>query len=125
MKLESDLVRAVLLAIEASDHDPFEWIGDLNIEGYTKKLVSYHVQLLDEAGFIEAVDLSTIGEYYWAPKRLTYRGHEFLNGIRDPKAWSFAKDVAKRAGTKTLEFLFDAAKAYAKSEFKRITGFDM
>jgi DNA-binding transcriptional ArsR family regulator len=57
VKLDKDLVRDILLAVEASDEDPRGWI-DLSIEGQDKRTLSYHVQLLSEAGFIEAQDLS-------------------------------------------------------------------
>jgi len=38
--------------------------------------------LLHEAGFIEAMDLSTLGGICWKPTRLTYNGHEFLDAAR-------------------------------------------
>lgn len=125
MKLNQDLIREILLAIEASDHDPIEWIDNFAIQNQPERLVSYHVQLLHEAGFIEAIDLTTNSGYEWAPKRLTYQGHQFLDGIRDPKAWRYAKEASKQAGTGAIEFLFQAAKAYAKNEFKKFTGLDL
>nr|WP_240997926.1 DUF2513 domain-containing protein [Pseudomonas viridiflava] len=49
MKLDKDLVREILLAIEASDKAPDSWI-DLTIENRDDDEVSYHVMLLHEAG---------------------------------------------------------------------------
>ena len=37
------------------------------------------MQLLDEAFFLEAQELSSHDGYEWRPKRLTYEGHEFLD----------------------------------------------
>ena len=59
MKLDHDLVRDILLAIEASNGNPLGWIT-LEIPDRTKTELSYHVQILAEAGFIEAQDLCHI-----------------------------------------------------------------
>lgn len=53
MKLDKDLVREILLDIEANDASPDSWI-DLAIDNHGKAEVSYHVMLLHEAGFIVA-----------------------------------------------------------------------
>ena len=57
MKLDKDAVRTILLAIEADKVGPLTWI-DIDVPGLTQHEVSYHVQLLHEAGFVEAQDLS-------------------------------------------------------------------
>ncbi|WP_256675456.1 DUF2513 domain-containing protein [Pseudomonas sp. GXM4] len=69
MKLDKDLVREILLAIEASDKTPDSWIN-LAIESHSKDEASYHVMLLHEAGLIVAQDLCSMSDFDWRPKRL-------------------------------------------------------
>lgn len=124
MKLDKDLVREILLAVEGSDHLPIVWM-ELNLPEYDKRTVSHHVMLLDEAGLIEARNLTTVGNYQWLPKRLTYHGHEFLDSIRDPEIWQKTKAGAAKAGTGGLGFIWELAKAYAKASIAEKTGLDL
>ena len=78
MKLDKELVRQVLLATEASDEDPQGWTT-LELPDRSLLETSYHVMLLDEAGFLTGQDLSSLDGLEWQPKRLTYQGHEFLD----------------------------------------------
>lgn len=73
MKLDKDLVREILPAIEASDKTPDSWIN-LVIESHSEDKISYHVMLLQEAVFIAAQDLRSMSDFDWRPKRLTIRG---------------------------------------------------
>lgn len=95
MKLDKDLVRDILLAIEASDQTPDSWI-DLVIENRSADEISYHVMLLHEAKFIVAQDLCSMSDFDWRPKRLTIRGHEFLDTIRDREVWRLTKPVQRK-----------------------------
>ena len=114
MKLNKDLVREILLQVEASS-EPRGWI-DLAIPGHTEEEIAYHVEILNEASFIEAQDLSSMSGYDWRPKRLTYEGHEFLDTIRDPEAWRFTKETAKNAGVAGIKALFEIGKSYARQK---------
>lgn len=124
MKLEQDLVRQILLAIEASDHVPIKWIN-LTFEGRDPPLVSYHVQLLAEAGFIEAQNLTTHSGYRWEPKRLTFSGHEFLDTIRDNEVWRRTKEGAAKIGGAGVQLLWEIAKGYARQIASDRLGLDL
>lgn len=117
MKMDKDLVREILITIEDSADDPRGWIT-LELEGYSANHVSYHVQLLDEAGYIEAQNLSSLGKdgYEWQPKRLTFQGHEFLDTIRDNELWRRTKDTAKDLSIGGLKALFEIARAFGKQK---------
>ncbi|MEE1866945.1 DUF2513 domain-containing protein [Pseudomonas auratipiscis] len=123
MKLDKELVRQILLAVEAHD-DPQGWM-DLEIEGRPDEEVSYHVMLLDEAGLVAGIDLGSIGQFEWQPKRLTYKGHEFLDSIRDPEIWRRTKEGAEKAGVGGLGFLVEIGKAYCKQMLKDKLGVDL
>jgi hypothetical protein len=104
MQRDMNLIRAVLIAVEQlPDDDKFY---DISVEGHTEPEISNHVRLLDEAGFVEAQDLTTIDHVCWKPMRLTYQGHEFLGGIRSDTVWEKTKTlVLKNTGTLTIEGL--------------------
>ena len=104
MKLDTDLVRQILLMVEEFPFDGS--FHDVEIEGRTEDEISYHVMLLDEAGLLEAVDLSTLSGVCWKPNRLTYDGHQFLDAARSDTVWQKAKTwTTKATGTLTLEGL--------------------
>ena len=109
MKRDMDLARSILFAIEASEDDPRGWVEDLgSFEGHSDTVVSYHVKLLYEAGFIEADDLSTAGEgnFRWLAKQLTWEGHEFIDTARKDSLWERAKRLTlDKTGGLSLELL--------------------
>jgi hypothetical protein len=117
MKLDKDIVREILLKIESEAKDPNGWMT-LEIADHPRKELSYHVQLLAEAGFIEAQDLCRLGPdgYEWQPKRLTYAGHELLDTIRDPEIWRLTKEGAKKVGSNSLTALFEIGKFFVKQK---------
>ena len=115
MKLDKDLVREILLALEKDDGDPFGW-KDLTFDDHTQEEVAYHVCILAEGGFLTAMDLSTMDGADWRPQRLTYDGHEFLDTIRDNQVWKLTKETAKKAGVGGLKVLVEVGKSYAKQK---------
>ncbi len=104
MKRDFELVREVLLAVEASDNT--QGLIDLTLPGHDDKAVSYHVKLLAEAGLIEANDLSTMHGFEWKPRSLTWAGHEFLDAARNDTVWNKAMTKLKgQAATVPFEVL--------------------
>jgi hypothetical protein len=76
---------------------------------------SYHVRILLEGGFITAMDQGSLSNGpYWLPQRLTYKGHEFLDTIRDGKVWNLTKDAVKEVSGASLQVLLEVAKCFAK-----------
>ena len=106
MKRDMDLVRSILLKIEASEGDPRMRIRLGSFEGHSAIEVSYHVKLMTQAGLIEAKDRSTFDGFRWEPQQLTWAGHEFLAAARDGNLWERAKRIAlKQTGGLSLEVL--------------------
>jgi hypothetical protein len=93
MKRNMDLCRRILLDVEASPEATGLGYIQLNIEGHDATEVSYHVQLLSDAGLLEAVNQSYTGPsgFVVNPKRLTYAGHEFIEASRNDSFWQKAK----------------------------------
>ncbi|WP_460128255.1 DUF2513 domain-containing protein [Pseudomonas sp. S3_A09] len=123
MKLDKEIVREILLAVEAND-DAQSWMT-LKIEGRSDKELSYHVMLLDEAGLLSGISLGGIGHFEWQPKRLTYRGHEFLDAVRDGEVWRRTKEGAEKVGGAGLGMLVELGKAYGKQILKERLGIEL
>ena len=105
MKRDIDLVRTILLSIENGKDANGHGFIHLNIPGRSQEEISYHVGLLYEAGLVDAVNLSALKSYEWQPKRLTWRGHQFLDSARDESSWEQAKKELKKIGNSSFEVL--------------------
>lgn len=93
MKRDLDLIREILLHIEEGwgydglrefyYSDPEE----LGITGRTAEEFVYHFRLLVEEGYVDGA--TTIVNV--TLRRLTSKGHDFLDHIRDPRVWTQVK----------------------------------
>jgi hypothetical protein len=93
MKRDMNLVRAILLKVEACcSPDGLE--EEIEIGGYVQNEVFYHIKLLHEAGYLDARDVSGMEEgeaFCWWPGNLTWDGHDFLEAIKKVPAKKTAK----------------------------------
>ena len=107
MQRNMDLARAILLRLEQCPYTG-GW-HEIDLDGYSSEDVAYHIHLLHEAGFIDAINLTTMGSPHpdWKPKTITYLGHEFLESSRDETRWQRAKGLIKEKGG---AMTFDALK---------------
>lgn len=90
MKRDMDVARRILFAIEADEGIPIAAVN-LDLDGVSPVQLSYHVQLLDEAGLIQATNFTSSTGYAWKAHRLTWAGHEFLDNVRDDTRWKTVK----------------------------------
>jgi len=118
MKLDKDLIREVLLQVEASP-DPLGWV-ELVFPGRSYEDVAYHVEKLHEAGFLHADELTSSSGYDWKPRQLTYEGHEFLDTVRDSEVWRTTKETAKKVGSASVEVLFAVGKSVVKQKLMEL-----
>ena len=99
MKLDMDLARAILLQAEAAPPNQFPKI---NLPDHDADAVAEHVQLLAEAGLLEAsiAPSGSGGRRIWkvSVKRLTWEGHQFLENARNDTVWAKTKTVVKEKG---------------------------
>lgn len=119
MKRDMDLIRTILLRIEADEtlSGSFQAVNaaTFGITDHTDIDVIYHLVLLVEAGFLEGnIKLARTGQIVIS--KLTWDGHEFLDDIRDPEIWQKAKERAKSVASVGLGFLWEIAKAEVKAK---------
>ena len=124
MKRDLDLIRALLLKVEA---DPPPRLGptaisSFGIAGHTELEVRHHVDMLLEAEFlsgdsnnIATVDINGTPTLV-ARFKLTWRGYELLDDIRDPEIWRKTKERAKGVVGLGLGLVWELAKAEIRSK---------
>lgn len=122
MRRDNELVRAILLAVEADEGEPDGGV-QLDLPSWTSRQINWHVMLLVEAGYLVGEDMSCVGaEFEWEAQRLTYVGHEFLDTVRDPEVWRRTRDAASKVGGLGLQALFEIGKGFAKQVLVERTG---
>jgi len=94
LKRDLNMVRELLILVEENDDGselkiPKEW---------DRKVVAYHLELLDQAGYIND-NTKWAGDSPWCIyASLAWDGHEFLHAIRNDNVWSKAKEGIKNKG---------------------------
>jgi hypothetical protein len=94
MKRDLDLIKKLLEVLEESaDYYP----QDISVENYDKKIVTFHLKLLDDAGYIKASFTETGGGEFIHPQvqYITWNGYEFLDLARNNTTWEKSKKVLK------------------------------
>ena len=120
MKRDLELVREILLAIEASGST--QGTIDLSLPDRDPELVSYQVKLLSQAGLVDATDLSTMDGFEWVPRSLTWSGHEFLDAARNETVWNKAMSTLKDKATSVPFEIVKAVVIKACKDFIGVPG---
>ncbi len=91
----------------------FDWDDEsFNIEGKSRDLVIYNFELLMQEGFINAPDSQ--GMTTFVIRGLTWRGHEFLDSVRNPEVWTRTKAGMNKVGGIGIDLALQLAKAEGK-----------
>lgn len=105
MKRDMDLVRKILLAVEASER-PLD-SSLIRISGYSGESITEHMRLLNEAGLVEGISAYSVEHRLkWIDVRLTWAGHDFLDAARNETVWAeTVAEVRKKVGSVPFEVL--------------------
>lgn len=98
MTRDMELIRKILFTIEEQYIDVA--LYNLEVEGYDMKTISYHCNLLHQAGL-----LKTYKDQYadnelcsFGVGALTWEGHDYLDKIRSDTVWNKTKEIIKDKG---------------------------
>ena len=94
MKRDMDLVREILLKVEATAPDVLG--ATVEIDRRSKAEVCGHVELLVDAGLVDARIAAR--QQHFVIFRMTWAGHEFLDSARNESIWRRAKTLAIEKG---------------------------
>lgn len=106
MKRDMDIIRALMLSVETNDKSL--------VTPYSAEQLAYHVELLRDAEMVEAAvsyrsELGTKIPHFYQISRLTWKGHEHLDAMRDESVWNKAKEtILKKGGSWTFDLLKEA-----------------
>mgnify|MGYP002382356093 FL=1 len=109
-----DLVRQILLAIEAAPGTALT--VEPMIPDWTPNQIGYHLELLEQAGLIEASKTRVYdGAVIWHRIALRWEGHEFLDNARDERVWRKARSVGEKLSSVSFEILKELLLTAARS----------
>jgi len=91
-----ELIRKILISLE--DSKQAQGVIPLKFDGYSDDQISYHIKILAEQGIIEATDCSSLRNFTWHAKSLTWDGHDYIDAIRDEASWQKVKEWVKSTG---------------------------
>ena len=94
--------------------------GEMIIEGYSPAEIDYHLNLINEAGFLKTMGSMLSGNILF--DRLSLAGHDFVDSVRSPEVWAKTKQGAAAAGGFTVDLLKDLAKGFIKKQIEEYTG---
>lgn len=100
MTRDLEVIRYILLEVEKAE-DYYIEMDTLVIDKYPAKIISHHINLLIDCGYIEAEPYSTIGPRYedFQIKRITSAGYDYLDNIRNSQVWEETKKRILSIGT--------------------------
>lgn len=126
MKLNPDCIRDVMLEIEKrhkvtiddENNAVFEmlWVDELYkaLPKHSKEDVFYTLYNLDQAGYVSiSTDEGDDAITMCVVNYMTYSGHEFLEKIRDSKAWKHIKGAGSAVGNFSLSLINQVANGVA------------
>jgi len=115
MKRDFDLVRRILLDIEAMP--PGDTAQGFEYQEYDHATIAEHVRLLIEAGLVDGEIGKTFGGIHFHVSGLTWSGHDFLRVAKDDTIWMKAKQtILKPASAITFDLLWAWLKEQAKQQ---------
>lgn len=119
MKRDMDLVRSLLLVIEASEDPKFPKVltatHEASLNGYAADQIHEHLVLMAGGNLISrgfAPDGSSSHQFL----RVAWAGYEFLEGVRDPEIWKKTKAGAAKVGAISFTLMLELAAGYAKAK---------
>lgn len=112
MKLNTDCMRDILLAVEQANYEErlsFDTLHE-RIPKHSEEDLHYCLVKLDEAGLLEVTTVPVMRQHLPAIKSvhyLTMSGHEFLENIKSDNVWNKTKNIAKNVGSFSISTLKD------------------
>ena len=100
MKRDMELIRELLLAIEAKESNTVFAASDLELKtDRERQEVYYNLQLMTDANLLETNMVKSMqGIEDVVIKRMTWEGHEFLDNARNESIWKAAKETITKKG---------------------------
>ena len=105
MKLNHDCVRDTLLYLESNlELNKSITLSTISIPKHSLEDITYTVQKLAEAEFLNIKLFCYDNEYNCFISSISYKGHEYLDNIRDDGIWKETKKILSKFTSVSLSF---------------------
>lgn len=111
MKLNHECIRDLLLYIEENltYNDELE-INKISLNNYSLEELLYTTEKLVEADYLTCYTIEIDDEYsILLVQSITYKGHHFLDTVRDNKVWSKTKNILSFLKSVSIEITSETA----------------
>ena len=125
MKRDFDLVRTILLGIENAEEITSDEIYGATENDISRRLFDYNFKMIIDEGIVEGQNVPDDGNEdaeHWVDLQLTWKGHDYLDSVRDLQIWNATKASASVAGGFTFDILQALAKGLLKKKIEQHTG---
>ena len=119
MKRDLDLVRALLMKIEALPLNGRVEARQIELPPWSSDEIIYHCRLLMMSGYIVAIDTSSNGGANCLIRYLTPEGHDYLDIVRNDTIWAAVKSRLK---DNAISATFDIVIAVGKAAIMKALG---
>lgn len=103
MKRDWDVIREVLLAVEANSSRELHF----DVSEDDERKTAEHAFLLWKSGFLDGIDGSSMESDYVIVTGLSWTGHDLLQTIQSKPVWERIKSTAQEKG---VDLTFDVVK---------------
>lgn len=121
MQLNHDCVRDVLLYVEENaNYNVRISTNSIKLKDYSIEEIVYTIEKLSEADFLNMTSVSTMGKQIpgYIVKSITYKGHEFLDNIKDNSVWSDTKKQLSKFSSTSLSIISSVAAQVLSAKIK-------
>ncbi|AJA48315.1 hypothetical protein CPAST_c22450 [Clostridium pasteurianum DSM 525 = ATCC 6013] len=117
MRLNNDCIRDILLYVEKNTTYEYPFIAaeDLisHLKDYDEDTVNYHITKVHQGGLIDVINYRN--KVPLDVSFLSWKGHEYIDAIRDDKVWEKLKNSTKDIASVSLAILVRLAEDVIKS----------
>ena len=117
MRLNPDCIRDILLYVEKNTTYEYPFISaeDLisRLKQYDRDTINYHIKIVHEGNLIDTVNYRN--NLPLDISSLSWKGHEYIDTIRDDRIWEKLKDSTKDIASVSLPLLIKLAEDVIKT----------
>lgn len=126
MKLDHECIRDLLLYLENNlTYNGQLNINNLKIKSYSKEALMYTADKLIEAEYLNAKICWNYSERrIIMVESITFKGHQFLDNIRDDSVWNDTKNVLSKFKSTSINFIADVSSQIIANLISKQLGFN-
>ena len=119
MKRDMDLIREILLFLEANNEfNEEKRVNPNDFSNDNVGILSSHFRLIKDAKYIQDLTIGSGG--YIVTGAITNQGYDFIESVRNPDIWRKTKAAGDKVGGWTVSLLAEYAKGLLKLQFDNL-----